>query len=494
MQPEFDISVLAEQLLQSHILEYSLQGSDDPFLRHLGSFTHRVLSEIDLLFLNEPIFVIQSELITNYLKACAKRVLFHDLNLNLNDEKDYAKGMQQFRTAVLEKWDAQSIRLAENAMQVRLEYRLTNEGLHITFKNNVEISPFEYERIKKRLNFDLSRVGLEPEFTGNIDHSEGGGLGLILINILLQNTGIGISNLKFHADKTGTTTTLLIPRHIARPSIEHHLSEHIIGRIEALPSFPERIRQLMDLCESRSAGLSQIADQIGHDPSLTAQILKLACSAGYITRIKNPSLLEGVQVIGLQQVKNFLLVAGVRNILTGLVSKERMEEIWKMSNRISFFAGQLVRGRSEIKDAVIVSALLNDLGRIIIYSLDETDLNILQRLTNKESSEVQTVLEETTLGISFPEIGAMLAHKWNFPEAILYAIRYQMKPLHADELRVPLVYPVYMARCMAEVLTGTQKFEFIEFRVLQYFELLDRDRFFAALDHFESLFQSQYEN
>lgn len=492
MQQPSDSSVLAETLLQTRLLDYHLEGSNDLFLRNLNSFTHRLLSELDLAFLTEPFFVIQSELITNYLKACAKRVFFASLGLDLTDESDYVKGMESFRSEILEKWDSQSIRLAEHAMDVRLRYSLTDDGLEFLLTNNVEISPFEYERIRQRLAFDLSRIGLDPEFTGNIDHSEGGGLGLILISVLLQNTGIGKENFEFTADKSGTATRILIPGHVARPAIEKYLSDRVIARVEALPSFPERIRQIMELCESRSAGLDQIASRIAQDPSLAAQILRLSCSAGYITRMKNPSLQESVQIIGLKQVKNFLLVAGVRNIMTGLVSKDRMEEIWEMSNRVSFFAGQLVKGKPEIKDTVIVSALLNDLGRIIIYSLESNDLSVIRQLTGKEGGEIQAVLEETTLGISFPEIGAMLAQKWNFPEAILYAIRYQMRPLHADESRIPLVYPVYLARCMAEVLAGTHKYEFIEYRVLEHFGFLDRERFDRFARELEERFKSQY--
>lgn len=492
MSHSVDQNALTESLLSNRSLVYELQGSDDAFLRNLNSFTHRVLSELDLLFLNEPIFIIQSELITNFLKACAKRVFFERQGLSLSEAADYQKGMQSFRTEVLEKWDSQAIRLAEHGMRIVITYTLTDGGMLLTIENNVEISPFEYERIQKRLSFDVHSVGIDPDFTGNIDLSEGGGLGLILITILLQNTGIGRKNLQFHADKNGTRMKLFIPLHVSRPVIERHLSERVIGKVEALPSFPEHIRRLMDLCDSPSSGLDLIASHIGRDPSLTAQILKLAGSAGYITRNKNPSLLEAVQIVGLNQVKSFLLVAGVRTILTGLVPRERMEEIWESSNRISFFAGQLVRDKRELKETVIVSGLLNDLGRIVIYSFSEEDFDRLRKLTGKESSEVQVVLEETTLGISFPEIGAMLARKWNFPENILYAIRYQMRPLHVDESRESLVYPVYLARCMAEVLKGCQQFEYIEYRVLKAYGLLDRGVFNKTLADMEERFVKQY--
>ncbi len=487
-----DQNALTRKLLVDRSLVYELEGSDDAFLRNLNSFTHRVLSELDLLFLNESIFIIQSELITNFLKACAKRVFFDREGLNLMDPQDYQDGMARFRSEVLEKWDSQAIHLAEHEMTVVLTYALSDGGLQITIQNNVEISPFEYERIQKRLAVDAHGVGIDAEFTGNIDLSEGGGLGLILITILLQNTGIGRKNLQFHADKNGTMMTLFVPLHVTRPVIERHLSERVIGRVEALPSFPENVRRLMDLCDSSAASLDDIATQIGRDPALAAQILKLAGSAGYITRNKNPTLLEAVHLVGLNQVKSFLLVAGVRTILSGLVSRERMAEIWEDSNRVSFFAGQLARENRELRETVMISGLLNDVGRIVIYSFTEDDFRRLQRLTGKENSEVQIVLEETTLGISFPEIGAMLGRKWNFPESILYAIRYQMRPLHVDESRESLVYPVYLARCMAEVLRGTQQFEYIEYRVLKYFGLLDRHAFNRRLGEMEERFKRVY--
>jgi len=328
----------------------------------------------------------------------------------------------------------------------------------------------------------------------SIDISEGGGLGLLLSRLLLQNTGIGSENLKFLMNEHGTQMILFIPKQVSRPVVADHVSKKIIERIDTLPVFPDHVHRLVVLCESERADLSIITSHIVKDPVLAAQILKLAGSAGYVGNNKNLSLLEAVRIIGLNQVRSFLFVAGARTVLSSRLPKEKMEEVWSNSNRVSFFAGQLAKGNREVKETAIVAGLLSDLGRIIAYSFGDEDYHKLRRLTGRENIDVQTVIEETTLGISYAELGAMLGKKWNFPENILYTIQNQMRPLHVEESKIDFVYPVYLARCMADVLSAKQQFEFIEYRVLKMYDLVGREKFNARLAELEQRFRSQYEH
>lgn len=497
-------SHLIHTLIQTGSLSYSLKASDDPFLTGLNSFTFRLLSEIDLRFLYEPLFVIQSELITNYIKAIAKRIFFAERDLNINDQTDYEKGMASFRSDSLMTFSKLPFNFSNTNYRVAIQYELNKTGIKLIISSNIVLSRTEKDRIEKRLHSNEQSTSVSAPFVDNIDHSEGGGLGIVLILVLLQNTGIGRSNLEFVANHEGSKTSIFIPRSITKPAIEKHLSENLISQIDRLPAFPDRIRQMMQLCNSPDISFETIANQISKDPSLTAQILKLANSAGYINRNKSVSLSESVRIIGLNQVKTFLLVAGVKNILSNFVTKSIMDEIWKNSNRISYFAGQLSkiaheskqnqdsRLSKETKETVIVAGLLHDLGRLVIYASSDENLLQLQKLLKQENSEVQALFQELRLGLSFAEIGAMLAEKWQFPPQIQYAIRYQMKPLFTESKYIEIIYPIYLARCMAEFLEGSQKFEFIEDAVLNYFELQNHVEFSNLVDQFENQFILQY--
>lgn len=487
-----DQSHLIKNLLQSHSLSYTLTASDDAFLSNLNSFTYRLLSELDLLFLYEALFVIQSELITNYIKAISKRIYFTNNLLNIYDPAEYEKGMDLFRTTVLSTWSKQPFDFSNTEYQVTIHFQITESGISLSIQSNIILAETEKQRILKRLHSSEQTVSASAPFIENIDHSEGGGLGIILILVLLQNTGIGRSNLEFIANEKGSQTTIFIPKNVTKPAIEKHLTENIIGQIDALPAFPEKIQQLMELCNSSTSSFETIAHQISRDPSLTAQILKLANSAGYIGRNKSITLAESVRIIGLNQVKSFLLVAGVKNIISTIVTKEIMDAIWINSNRISYFAGQLSKGNKELKETVIVAGLLHDLGRLVIYGSSNENFKELQKILNQENSEIQALFQEIQLGVSFPEIGAMLAEKWHFPKPIQYAIRHQMKPLLSEPEYRAIVYPIYLARCMAEFLNGTQRFEFIETKVLQHFNIQNQEQFANLADTFEYQFIQQY--
>ena len=476
---DITIQNIVSQLLEKRRIEYKFKTNHDSIIQYLHAILHRILSELDLSFLTETIHVIILELISNFLKAIAKRIYFKEKNLDITNYKDYVDNINKFKAEILEYWDKYIFNLEEQGFYLTINFIILEDSFIFYIKNNIKVNIFEKERIEKRLNADVNN----PNFYSEIDSTEGGGLGLLLITSLLENCGISKNNFKFEFKADSTTAILKIPLKLNKPQIETYLKKIIINKIEALPSFPEHIQDLIEKCDSGEVATEYITNKIIKDPALTSQILKLASSAGYITRNKNPDLKLAINLIGLKQLKHLLMIYAAKNVFKDFVDRKFLENIWLESNRIAFFSRKLQK-KEELKEVNFIIGILNLIGKLVLSSLDTKEIQKIRKISQNKINLSDQVLEELEIGISYPEIGAILAELWKFPNNVVYGIRYQFKPLQISEDKVDLIYPIYLAKCINEILNQRFSYDFIEYKVLRYFNLLNN------YEKFESLVQS----
>ncbi len=466
---------LINQFIDKKRVVYVVKNNHDKFFNYLHAFIHRILSEIDLSFLTESLYVIILEIATNFLKAIAKRIYYTEKNLDIYNLADYNNHITHFKKEILENWDKFQFNLQEKGYFLTIEITIYNDFLIILFKNNIKVNIVEKERIQSRISQKQT-----DNYLNNIDSSEGGGLGLIMIQSILENSGIGSKNIIFDFQSNATISLIKIPLKLNKPRIEKYLKNLILEKIETLPTFPEHIQDLIQKCEREDISYDYLAEKIKKDPALTSHILKLGTSAGYITRNKNPDLLMSLNLIGLNQLKHLITVYAAKSVVSHLVDKKTFEKIWYDSNRIAFFSRNL-QNREELKETVFLIGILNLIGKIVIFSLNNEEINKIRILSKNKVSYGDQILEEIEIGISYSEVGAVLAKLWNFPEPIIYGIQYQFKPLQISEDKIDLVYPVYLAKCINEILNKQFYYEFIEYRVLKYYGFFNNEKKFLDL-------------
>ncbi|MDW7976056.1 MAG: HDOD domain-containing protein [Leptospiraceae bacterium] len=450
---------------------------------------HRILAELDLSFLTETIYVIAVELISNFQKAVAKRIFFAEQQLDINNYHDYVSNIGKFKSLVLDQWDKYPIDLEKSAYRIYFDLILSNEYFIFYIENNVKVTIFEKERIEKRLLVDETQY---IDFYNDLDFSEGGGLGLFLIKSLIVNSGIGLKNFKIEFRQDSTIGILRVPLKLNKPSIETYLRKLILNKVDTLPSYPDHLQELIKKCDDGEVAFDYIVNKIIRDPGLTSQIIRLASSAGYITRNKNPDLKLSISLIGLRQLKHLLMIYATKNVFSKIIEKKQLEEIWFESNRIAYFSQRLQK-LPELKEINFIIGILNLIGKLVIYSLDNKEIQRIRVLSKNRATYSDLMLEELEIGITYPEVGAVLAELWKFPDNVIYGIRYQMKPLQISEDKIPIVYPVYLAKCMNEILCNRLSYDFIEYRVLKYFDLWDRkDEFLKLCETYDQEFRSIY--
>ena len=150
------------------------------------------------------------ELLDNASKANAKRVYFKEHNLNIDNEQDYKNGMKAFK----ENLDENTLHYEEELEAIHLEVHLlltADDIITITVSNNTKITDNELRRIKEKI--EKTKVyNSMADAMNDIDQTEGSGLGIITVLIMLKKMGLASENLKFKTTDNETIATIEIPK------------------------------------------------------------------------------------------------------------------------------------------------------------------------------------------------------------------------------------------------------------------------------------------
>ena len=168
------------------------------------------LEECDQTYLYNYLSYCLFELLDNASKANAKRVFFKEKNLNINDEADYKNGMEAFKEDLTENTDHYLEELKSGKLMVHLLLS-ANDVITITVSNNTKITEAEYKRIQTKIEKTKNYANLADAIS-DIDQTEGSGLGIITVIIMLKKLGLNTNNLKFNITDNETVATIEIPK------------------------------------------------------------------------------------------------------------------------------------------------------------------------------------------------------------------------------------------------------------------------------------------
>ena len=168
------------------------------------------LEECDQKYLFNYLSYCLFELLDNASKANAKRVYFKEHNLNINDEADYKSGMKNFKDTLDENTLHYENELEAGQLKVHLLLS-ADDVISITVSNNTKITDLEYNRIKEKI--EKTKVyNTMADAINDIDQTEGSGLGIITVLIMLKKLGLAADHLKFKTTDTETIATIEIPK------------------------------------------------------------------------------------------------------------------------------------------------------------------------------------------------------------------------------------------------------------------------------------------
>jgi putative nucleotidyltransferase with HDIG domain len=491
MSKPVDFSKIIEGFNSGKKIKISFKFPTEKTLMRINSLIAKILSRQGRLYLLESIITIMRELTVNAIKANVKRIYFNQQNLDIHNPEDYSEGMDSFMDLVMKNLRNFKNDLMESEYFINFYLYRKDKGTYIRVINNCSILPVELERIKKRKENASEYDNFSDAYASFYDPAEGAGLGLILVVFLLRNAGIDPGMFRIYKKEKLLSTSIFVPDNLRKDEVTSEIKRKIIEEVDSLPTFPENITKIQELCSQKDVSIDTVASMIRVDPSLTAELLKLANSTDYYGGKRIETINEAIMRVGLENIKSLLIVASSRKILDERFKK--FEQVWDHCNKVAFYARFIAidKGYSSIADTVFMSGLLHDIGKIVLLSTERELVEIIAEIVKNREIITTTILEEVTLGISHTTIGRLTAEKWNFPEYLISTINNHHSPLSVSEKYGDIISLVYLANMLTGIESDKYSFMYVESEILEKYGLTNPDLQYEYLDKVRKAFEKQ---
>jgi putative nucleotidyltransferase with HDIG domain len=424
------------------------------------------------------------ELAVNAKKANTKRVYFIEHGLDVNNSEDYKLGMTNFKQDTLDNIAHYLQLQKDKGLYIKLILQNKKDTIYIEIRNNVVITKTELIRIHDKLARSRQYNSLEDALSQVLDDSEGAGLGLVIMVLMLKKMGLNEDSFDILGTDTETVARIIIPLEQTRVESLGVLATTIVENVNSLPQFPDNIITVQRLINDPKSEITDIARKISMDPALTADLLKIVNSAQYMAAKKVDSIAEAVKMVGIRGLKNLLYSYGTQKLLGDDTADKK--QLWEHSYKTAFYAYNLVKNfhkdRNLLDDAY-VAGILHDMGKIIFSNVHPELLTKIRDFCGEKNLPTST-LEDLAAGMNHAEIGAMIAEKWNFPEGLVYAIRFHHDPLAVPPEYKVLVETVYLANMFCEYEKDNISFDQIEPEVLNHFNISSKKQIDGLLERF----------
>ncbi|MDR1931857.1 MAG: HDOD domain-containing protein [Spirochaetales bacterium] len=464
-----------------HEMEIYLEQVLEIFLKELGQES-----------LKDPLAYCLRELAVNAKKANTKRVYFHDKGLNILDDEQYRTGMENFKIETLDNIDHWLTLQKEAGYYIKVIYQVRGQNLNLFVCNNAEITQKEQIRVYDRIARSRAFASLEEALSTVLDDSEGAGLGIVIMVLMLKKLGLNEDAFDIDAKNGETVARLSIPMANVKMENMATLSKRIVEEINSLPNFPDNIVVLQQMLSDPDSEIQDLARQVSTDPVLTADLLKVVNSAQFMLPKKVNNIVEAVKMVGLRGLKNLLYSYGTQKILGGK-DDAKLKALWNHSYKTAFYAYSLAKNflrKKEILDDVYVGGILHDMGKIIFSSVHPQLIDKIVKFS-KEKDIPQELFEDMTAGLNHSQIGALIAEKWNFPESLVNSIRYHHEPQNAPKTNYDSVATVYLANMMCNYDDQLIGFDQFDADTLGLFHLHNEDQVKKIIEKLSQAFSQE---
>ncbi len=203
------------------------------------------------------------------------------------------------------------------------------------------------------------------------------------------------------------------------------VKKKLMAAVEKMPAFPKSVHQVLKLASDINCSQKELVDVIKKDPVFTLKILRLVNSAYFGLSREITSINHASVYLGLNTLKNVALgLAAIGAIPKTNVAGLDMGGFWLHSLGVGaatrLLGSMLGVSRDEAAD-YFAAGLLHDVGKVVFaLYMPEEFAQVCEKA--KESAEEFHKIEIDIIGASHPEIGALLANKWNLPPDLSDAI------------------------------------------------------------------------
>ena len=197
-----------------------------------------------------------------------------------------------------------------------------------------------------------------------------------------------------------------------------------------LPSLPRVFVDLQQALAAPESSAKEVAEIIGQDLAMTAQLLKVTNSAYFSAASTATTPLQAVRLLGLEVVQALVLQAGVFRQFTGRAElAPLLEGLTRRALALSALAEGIAAtagADGATAKAARIAAMLADIGGLVL--LDAYPEAYPALLAGLGPDQSRPEAETAAFGADQALIGAYLLGLWGFSDLIVEAVAYRDRP------------------------------------------------------------------
>lgn len=170
------------------LVTYTLSNYGEFLLHHIAATILGKYGRSDLL---DIVYPAAKELIINATKANLKRIFFEEQKIDPTNPAEYDRGMELFKEQLSERiLRLRRQEFVDRGFSITTTFYYSPRVLNIKVKNSFKLLPREEERIRSKFERARSFTNLLDFYMTHGDNTEGAGLGITMVGLMLDQSGI----------------------------------------------------------------------------------------------------------------------------------------------------------------------------------------------------------------------------------------------------------------------------------------------------------------
>ena len=175
------------------------------------------------------------------------------------------------------------------------------------------------------------------------------------------------------------------------------MSTLAIDEIE-LPAFPEVAAAVLRKARDPDAGIHQIATLVQRDPTLAAEVLRVANSAAMGGRTPAVTLLHAIGRLGVAAVADLTVAVCLRPQATAPDVQRRLTPVWRHAVATAGFARRISAMRRRQVESAFLCGLLHNIGAITLIHSGITNPGVIHDRYIEVGIKIRDVVADARFG------------------------------------------------------------------------------------------------
>ncbi len=175
-----------------------------------------ILLKYEKMDLMDLLYTCAKELIVNSTKAAIKRLAFKEMGIDPNNESEYDAFMSSFKDNLTDKkFPHYRSKMKENGFYIKIKIFYDKKRIVLRIINNFPLLQKEEERIREKFVKAKKYDNLFEFYVDHGDNTEGAGMGITMVEILLAQSGFDRHVFTIYSSKIKreTVAKVEIPMH-----------------------------------------------------------------------------------------------------------------------------------------------------------------------------------------------------------------------------------------------------------------------------------------